>query len=76
MKFTDLHAEICPPLTFSPYINRPVFMLEGLNTRGLIRLDELSVSKHKNGHSLLLNTAKKHATTRRIGARSKSAPAW
>ena len=43
-------------------------MLDGLNTRGLIRLDELSVSKHKNGHSLLSNTAKKHAMTSRIGA--------
>ena len=31
------------------HINRPVFMLDGLNTRRLIRLDELSVSKHKNG---------------------------
>ena len=28
-------------------INRPIFMLDGLNTRHLTRLDELSVSKHK-----------------------------
>ena len=28
-------------------------MLDGLNTRRLIRLDELSVSKHKNGQYLL-----------------------
>ena len=27
-------------------------MLDGLNTRRLIRLDELTVSKHKNGHFL------------------------
>ena len=31
------------------HVNRPVFMLDGLNTRRLMRLDELTVSKHKNG---------------------------